>query len=108
MATLEARLDRIESMLLSLVTQQTVRDWYSTNQFADLVGLADVTVRGHCRSGRLRAHKQRSGRGAHTCWALSHDELRRYEQEWLLAPVDRNLSPDELKVRCHVSGSDAR
>lgn len=86
MPTIEDRLDRIESMLLSLVAQQTVREWYSTDRFASEVGLAEVTVRGHCRSGRLNAEKQRSGRGAHACWVISHDELLRYQREGLLPP----------------------
>jgi hypothetical protein len=82
--TVEERLERIESMLCVLVERQQVRDFYSTDQFAGLVGLAEFTVREHCRLGRLKAEKRRSGRGAHCSWAISHDELLRFQREGLL------------------------
>jgi hypothetical protein len=81
---LNQRLDRLESMLSTLVEQQTVRDWYTTDQFARLVGKAEFTVREWCRHGRVRAQKRQSGRGAHPAWVVSHDELRRYQKEGLL------------------------
>lgn len=36
--TVEERLERIEAMLSALVERQTVREWYTTDQFAQLVG----------------------------------------------------------------------
>ena len=60
--TVEERLERIESMLCVLVERQQQRDWYSTDQFARAVGLAEFTVREHCRLNRLKAEKRRSGR----------------------------------------------
>jgi len=75
---------RVESMLCEFLKYQSPREWYSTDQFAKEVGLAEVTVRGHCRLGRLNAEKQKSGRGAHAAWVLSRVELLRYQREGLL------------------------
>jgi hypothetical protein len=82
--TLEERLERMEAMLLVLVERQQVRQWYSTGEFANAVGKAEFTIREYCRLGRLRACKRQSGRGAHASWAISHDELQRYQAEGLL------------------------
>ena len=82
--TVDERLERIESMLCALMERQQQRDWYSTDQFAGVVGLAEFTVREHCRLGRLKAEKRRSGRGAHCSWAISHHELLRFQREGLL------------------------
>ncbi len=85
---LRERLDRIESMLAVLVERQTVREWYTTEQVARLVGKAEFTVREWCRHGRLKAEKRVSGRGAYPAWVISHAELLRYQREGLL-PVKR-------------------
>jgi len=82
--SVDERLDRIESMLSSLIQQQTIRDWYTTEQFAQLVGRSEFTVREYCRRGRINAEKRRSGRGAHPAWVISHAELQRYQREGLL------------------------
>ncbi|HMP03648.1 MAG TPA: helix-turn-helix domain-containing protein [Gemmatales bacterium] len=81
--TLEERLERIEAMLAALVDGQQVRQWYSVEQFARLVGRSEFTVREWCRRGRILAFKQGSGRGAHQAWAISHDELLRFQREGL-------------------------
>jgi len=82
--TVEDRLDRIERLLTCLVERQTMRDWYSTDQFAQIVGKAEFTVREWCRQGRIHAEKRRSGRGAHPAWVISHEELQRFQREGLL------------------------
>ena len=82
--TLEERLERMEAMLLVLVQRHQLRQWYSTGEFAKAAGKAEFTIREYCRLGRLRARKRQSGRGAHTSWSISHDELQRYQQEGLL------------------------
>jgi hypothetical protein len=82
--TVEERLEKIEAMLVALAERQPIREWYSIEEFAALVGKAEFTVRSWCRVGRIRARKKESGRGAHTAWAISHDELQRYRREGLL------------------------
>ncbi len=82
--TVEERLDKIEELLLVLVERQQVRDWYTTEQVAQLVKKAEFTVREWCRLGRIRAEKRHSGRGAHPAWVVSHQELLRYQREGLL------------------------
>lgn len=81
--TLEERLDKIEAMLAVLVERQQAREWYSVGQFACLVGRSEFTVREWCRRGRILAAKKGSGRGAHQAWAISHDELLRFQREGL-------------------------
>ncbi|MFO0847302.1 MAG: helix-turn-helix domain-containing protein [Gemmataceae bacterium] len=82
--SIEARLERMESLLAALVEREMVKDWYTTAEFARLVGKAEFTVREWCRHGRVRAEKRLSGRGAHPAWVVSHDELLRYRREGLL------------------------
>jgi hypothetical protein len=78
------RLDRIESLLAAILERETIKDYYSTDEFARLVGKAEFTVREWARLGRIHAQKQRSGRGAHPGWVICHDELLRYRREGLL------------------------
>lgn len=85
--TLEDRLEKIEQLLTALVERETTREWYTTDQFAHLVGKAEFTVRTWCRTGRIKAKKQQSGRGAFAAWCVSHEELARYQREGLLPPV---------------------
>ena len=82
--TLEERLERMEAMLAVLVNQQQVRAWYSVEEFARIVGRAEITCREWCRHGRIKAEKKASGRGAHASWAISHSELLRFQQSGLL------------------------
>jgi hypothetical protein len=82
--SLHERLDRIESTLAALLERETVKDFYSTDEFARLVGKAEFTIREHCRLGRLNARKRQSGRGAHPSWVLSHEELLRFRRDGLL------------------------
>lgn len=82
--TLEDRLGRIETLLAALVERQQARDWYSVEEFARAVGKAEFTIREYCRLRRLNASKRHSGRGAHAAWAISHEELQRYQREGLL------------------------
>ncbi len=82
--TLEERLEKIEAMLVVLVERQQVREWYSVEEFARTVGRSEFTCREWCRSGRIKAEKKHSGRGAHASWVISHEELQRYQREGLL------------------------
>jgi hypothetical protein len=82
--TVEQRLEKIEAMLSALVERQPVKEFYEVEEFAKLVGKSCLTCREWCRLGRIRARKKESGRGAHTAWAISHEELQRYQREGLL------------------------
>jgi hypothetical protein len=82
--TLEQRLERIEALLADLIGREQVRDWYSVEEFARLVGRSAFTCREWCRLGRVVARKKTSGRGAHPAWAISHAELQRFQREGLL------------------------
>jgi hypothetical protein len=86
--SIEERLDKIESLLAALVDRQQVREWYSVEEFARIVGRAEFTVREWARLGRLKAEKRISGRGAYPAWVISHAELLRYQREGLL-PIQR-------------------
>jgi hypothetical protein len=66
---LTQRLERIESAILLLVREKTVKDFYSTNEVASMLGKAEYTVREWCRLGRIRATKMAYARGAHP-WAI--------------------------------------
>jgi hypothetical protein len=81
---IDERLSRIEALLHALVERQPVKDWYTTGEFARVVGKAEFTVREWCRHGRVCADKRSSGRGAYPAWVVSHQELRRYQREGLL------------------------
>ena len=83
------RLERIESTLALLAEKQSIKDWYTTDEIARIVGKAEFTVREWCRLGRMRAEKRMSGRGAFPAWVICHQELLRYQREGLL-PLKRN------------------
>ena len=78
------RLERIERMLADLVTAKTVKDWYSTDEVADVLGQAPYTVREWCRYRRVRAEKRASGSGKARPWMISHAELTRIRNEGIL------------------------
>jgi len=78
------RLERLEALLVVLVERQTIKEHYSTDEFARAVGKAEFTVREWARLGRIHAEKRRSGRGPHPAWVIAHAELLRYQKEGLL------------------------
>jgi hypothetical protein len=82
--TVEERLEKIEAILAALAERQQPKEWYTTGEFAALVGKAEFTVRSWCRLKRIGSTKKRSGRGKHTAYAISHEELQRYRREGLL------------------------
>jgi hypothetical protein len=92
----ENLLDRLES-LESAVTAvedavsssratapQEPRDYYSTQEFGDLVGRSEYTVREWCRLMRINAEKADSGRGDAKSWKIHVAELQRYRDHGLL------------------------
>ena len=86
----EEWLERIEAKLDVLLERETVKDWYSTDEFGRLVGKSEFTIREHCRLGRLNAQKRQSGRGAHPAWVLAHAELLRFRRDGLLPQHTRS------------------
>lgn len=81
------RLQRIEAALDQLVQQRTIKEWYSTDEVAALVGKAPFTVREWCRLGRVRAEKRDCGRGNSREWMIGHEELQRIQNQGLLPEV---------------------
>ena len=80
----EERLEKIESMLAVLVKRQAVKDWYTTAEVGEILGMTGYTVREWARHGRIHATKRRCGRGRSKEWIVSHDELTRIRNEGLL------------------------
>jgi len=78
------RLDRIETLLRDLVTERTVKDWYTVAEAAEILGKAEFTVREWCRLGRVYASKRACGRGLSQEWIIAHEELTRIRNEGLL------------------------
>jgi hypothetical protein len=78
------RLAKLEAALDLLVKRETVKDWYSTEDLAQLLGKAEFTVREWCRLGRVNAQKRQTGRGPHAAWVISHAELIRLQREGLM------------------------
>lgn len=81
---LVARLQRIETLLSTLVEQRAVKEWYSTAEVAAILRRAEFTVREWCRLGRVKAEKKKCGRGPASEWMISHAELTRVQNEGLL------------------------
>lgn len=78
------RLVRIETALEQLLRQKTVKEWYTTEEVAEVVGKAPFTVREWCRHGRVNATKRDCGRGNSKEWIISREELMRIQTEGLL------------------------
>jgi hypothetical protein len=83
------RIRNIEAKLDLLLQQRLVKEWYSTDEVANILGKSDFTVREWCRLGRVHAQKKGSGRGKYQAWVISHAELLRFQREGLL-PANRN------------------
>lgn len=77
------RLERIERALAQLVEKQTIRDFYTTEEAAQILGKAPFTVREWCRLGRLKAEKRDSGRGNAQEWVIPREEMDRYQRHGL-------------------------
>ena len=73
-----------------------MKEFYSTDEFAKIIGEADFTAREYCRLGRIAAVKKGSGRGKFPSWVVSHEEGLRYQRSGLL-PV-RNGHPGVTPV----------
>lgn len=92
MEKIEDWMSRIEAMLRTLVERQTVKDWYTTEEFARLTGRGNYTVREWCRLGRVKATKRQSGHGKSKEWVISHEELQRFQKDGLLPFLYRQFN----------------
>ena len=72
--------------VLELLRGQQIKDYYTTEEVAQLLGKSGFTVREWCRNGRIRGEKKGSGRGKYQSWVVSHAELTRIRKEGLLPP----------------------
>ena len=77
-------IEKMEAPLASLVQQRAVKDWYTTTEAATLLSKAEFTVREWCRNRRVKAAKRECGRGRSREWVISHEELKRIQNEGLL------------------------
>lgn len=84
LSELLGRLSRIEIALGELLRQKTVKDWYTTEEVAVVLGKAPFTVREWCRHRRVHATKRDCGRGNSKEWIISREELMRIQTEGLL------------------------
>ena len=67
-----------------IVTQRTIKDWYSPVEVGEILGKKQYTVREWCRLQRVKARKRPTGRGDADEWEISHDELERIKNHGLL------------------------
>jgi excisionase family DNA binding protein len=67
-----------------LLSQRSVKEFYTTAEVAEILGRAEYTVREWCRQGRIRAKKKPCGQGKGGEWLVSHEELTRFRNEGLL------------------------
>ena len=67
-----------------VVGQKTIKDWYSPEEVAGLLGKQPYTVREWCRYQRINARKRPTGRGDAKEWEISHEELERIKSHGLL------------------------
>jgi hypothetical protein len=84
MSEILARLERIENALKTLLELRAVKDWYTVEELAAILGKAEFTCREWCRRGRCNAVKQGSGRGKYQSWVISQKELERIQRYGLL------------------------
>ena len=85
------RFDKLEAMLADLICQRALKDWYTTDEVAAILGKAKFTVREWCRHGRVHCRKKNNGRGKYQSWTISHEELLRIQREGLL-PLEKTSS----------------
>ena len=91
MARLEGQLAEVRA---AVVEKTPTKEWYTPEEAAKVLGRSKLTIREHCRFGRIRAKKRQAGRGASSEWAISHAELMRVQNEGLL-PLAKHV-PDRL------------
>lgn len=74
-------MDEIRGLLAG---RPRAKEWYSTQEAAEILKKRPYTVRNWCRMGRVRAEKIEAGRGVDGEWRISHEEITRIQNEGLL------------------------
>ena len=87
-ARLTVGMDEIRDLLAN---RPRTKEWYSTQEAAEILNKRPYTVRNWCRLERVRAEKIEAGRGVDGEWRISHEELTRIQNEGLL-PIFRHRS----------------
>lgn len=77
---LTERVARLEAEFSALRTAGSNNTYYSVMEFAARVGRAPYTVREWARQGRIHATRRATGGGPYRAWAISQEELFRYQQ----------------------------
>lgn len=67
-----------------LAAAQTVKSWYSVEEFARLVSREPFTVREWCRLSRINADKSQTKTGSSQAWTIRHEEYLRFQRDGLL------------------------
>lgn len=87
--SIDDRLSRFEPIVAELhqIAKEAtpVKEWYSVSEISGILGKAEFTVREWCRLGRVNASKRDCGRGKSQEWIVSLEELKRIQNEGLLA-----------------------
>jgi hypothetical protein len=94
----EANSRKLDALMLAidkLPGNQLDKEFYTVDEFAARFKRSPYTCREYCRHGRLRATKQRSGRGKYCAWVISRAEVLRFEEEGMLPPAHRNGKPEK-------------
>jgi hypothetical protein len=68
----------------SIGIQRKIKEWYSPEEVAKILGKQPYTVREWCRYQRINARKRPTGRGDAREWEISHEELDRIKSHGLL------------------------
>ena len=64
--------------------QNTVKEWYSPKEVAELLEKSPFTVQEWCRLDRINARKRPTGRGDAKEWEISREEVERINNHGLL------------------------
>jgi len=85
-------LGKLDSKLELLTRQRIVKEYYTVEEVATIMGKSNYTVREWCRLERVQAIKRITGRGNSFEWNIPHAELERVRNHGLLP--DATLAKD--------------
>ena len=86
---LSQQVEHLTKLVEQLLSQHSIKDWYSAKEIASITGISPDTIREHLRQRRIVGeHIKGTGRGNKPEWRVSHDELMRYQNEGLRPKVN--------------------